>query len=172
MDVAKAISVLVTNGGQVTDYMGQNKIARSGLPLICLPTTAGTGSKVTRFTVITDESNGVKMLIGSPYLIPTVAILDPTLTLTSPPRVTADTGIDALSHAIEAYIRRRRQPLTDSLALQAIRRISAHLFRAWEDGGDRTAREQVMLGAMEAGLAFSNASVALVHGMSRPIGDV
>lgn len=172
MDTAKAIGVLATNGGNIADYMGQNKIAKPGLPLICVPTTAGTGSEVTRFSVITDHSNDVKMLIGSPHLIPTVAVLDPALTWGLPPLPTAATALDALTHAIEAYVSRRANPLTDTLAIQAIRRISGNLRQAWANGQNRQAREQVLLGAMEAGLAFSNASVALVHGMSRPIGAV
>lgn len=172
IDAAKAIAFLSTNGGAIADYMGQGKVRVPGLPLIAIPTTAGTGSEVTKFTIITDTRTDVKMLIGSPLLIPTVAIVDPDLTLSVPPRVTADTGVDALTHAIEAYISRRAQPLTNELALSAIRLISGNLRQAWANGQDLTARNAVMLGSLKAGMAFSNASVALVHGMSRPIGAV
>lgn len=170
IDTAKAIAMLATNAGKVSDYMGQGKVQTRPLPLIAVPTTAGTGSEVSRFTIISDTKNDVKMLIGSPYLIPSVAIVDAEQTLSAPPRVTADTGVDAFCHAVEAYISRKAQPSTDLLALSAIRLISGNLRQAWANGQDLAAREAVMLGAMQAGLAFSNASVALVHGMSRPIG--
>lgn len=170
IDTAKAIALLATNGGGIADYSGQNKVRNATLPVAAVPTTAGTGSEVTRFTIITDTERNVKMLIGSPFLMPSLAVVDPELTLTAPPRVTADTGVDALSHAIEAYISRRRQPMTDLLALEAIRLIAGNLRQAWANPQDLAAREACMLGAMQAGLAFTNASVALVHGMSRPIG--
>ncbi|MDB4894137.1 MAG: dhaT 2 [Firmicutes bacterium] len=170
MDTAKAIAMLATNGGRITEYMGQDKVRLAALPHLAIPTTGGTGSEVTKFTIITDHASDVKMLIGSPHLIPTVAIVDPELTLSAPPRVTADTGVDALTHAIEAYISRKAQPMTDVLALSAIRLIAGNLRQAWANGQDLAAREAVMMGAMQAGLAFTNASVALVHGMSRPIG--
>lgn len=170
IDTAKAIGLLATNGGRITEYMGQDKVRLAALPHIAIPTTGGTGSEVTKFTIITDHASDVKMLIGSPHLIPTVAIVDSELTLSAPPRVTADTGVDALTHAIEAYISRKAQPMTDVLALSAIRLIAGNLRQAWANGQDLAAREGVMLGSMQAGLAFTNASVALVHGMSRPIG--
>jgi alcohol dehydrogenase class IV len=170
IDTAKAISIMFNNPEPMSQYMGMEKVPSIGLPVIAIPTTAGTGSEVTRVMVITDEETDVKMMIASRFLVPRVAILDPELTLSCPKGVTAGTGVDALTHAIEAYISRKRQPLTDSLALSAIRRIYPYLERAWNDGKDIEARESVLIGAMEAGLAFSNASVALVHGMSRPIG--
>lgn len=172
IDTAKAIAMLATNGGKITDYMGIDKVQTRSLPLVAIPTTAGTGSEVTRFTIITDTRNDVKMLIGSPHLIPAVAIVDADLSLSAPPRVTADTGIDALCHAVEAYISRRAHPMTDLLALSAIRLVAGNLRQAWANGQDVVVREAVMLGAMQAGLAFSNASVTLVHGMSRPIGAI
>ena len=170
IDTAKAISMVYANGKPMSQYMGMEKVPSLGLPVIAIPTTAGTGSEVTRVMVITDEETDVKMMIASRFLMPRVAILDPELTMSCPKGVTAGTGVDALTHAIEAYISRKQQPLTDSLALSAIRRIYPFLERAWQDGRDLEARESVLIGAMEAGLAFSNASVALVHGMSRPIG--
>jgi len=162
--------MLAVNGGHIADYMGYGKVRRKGLPLIAIPTTAGTGSEVTAFVAMTDSRDVVKMLIGSPHLMPDVALVDPSLTLSCPPKVTADTGVDALTHAIEAYVTRKANPLSDALALSAARRISRHLLRAYRDGSDREARYEMMVGATEAGMAFSNASLALVHGMSRPIG--
>jgi alcohol dehydrogenase class IV len=139
-------------------------------PLIASPTTAGTGSEVTPFTIVTDTRRNVKMLIGSPFLMPEIAVVDPSLTLSMPPNITAATGIDALTHAIEAYVSRKAQPLTDIFCLSAIRLISGNLRRAWAIGKDIEARESTMLGALQAGIAFANSSVALVHGMARPIG--
>lgn len=170
IDAAKAISILFSNEGKISDYMGVNKIPKPGPPLMAIPTTAGTGSEVTQFTVITDTSREVKMLIASPYLIPRLALLDPLLTMPMPPQITAATGIDALTHAIEAYVSLKAQPLSDALALDAIKLISGNLRQAWANGDNLEARYQMMLGALEAGIAFSNSSVALVHGMARPIG--
>ncbi len=170
IDAAKAISILYSNGGRISDYMGANKIPKPGPPLIAIPTTAGTGSEVTQFTIITDITSGVKMLIASPYLIPRLALVDPLLTIPMPPKITAATGIDALTHAIEAYVSIKAQPLSDLLALDAIRLISANLRQAWANGDNLEARSNMMMGALEAGIAFSNSSVALVHGMARPLG--
>lgn len=170
IDAAKAIAVMATNPGSIAQYKGIGKLAVPGVPLVAIPTTAGTGSEATLYTVITDQQTDVKMLIGSPYLMPNVAIVDPLLTLSSPAGVTAATGIDALVHAIEAYVSVKRQPLTDIFCLSAIELISQNIRQAWANGNNIEAREQMMLGAMQAGIAFSNSSVALVHGMSRPIG--
>ncbi|MBW2370409.1 MAG: iron-containing alcohol dehydrogenase [Deltaproteobacteria bacterium] len=170
IDAAKAISIMATNPGNIEDYMGMDKIQKPGLPLIAVPTTAGTGSEVTQVTIITDTDRDVKMLIGSPALMPTVALVDPMLTLKMPRRITASTGLDALTHAIEAYVSVKAQPMSNLMALSAIRLIGKYLPRAWANPDDLEARSQTMLGAMQAGIAFSNASVALVHGMSRPIG--
>lgn len=170
IDAAKAIAVMSTNPGSIEQYKGIGKLAAPGAPLVAIPTTAGTGSEATLYTVITDQKTDVKMLIGSPYLMPTIAIVDPLLTLSSPPGVTAATGVDALVHAIEAYVSVRRQPMTDVLCLSAIELLAGNIRQAWSNGGNVEAREKMMLGAMQAGMAFSNSSVALVHGMSRPIG--
>jgi alcohol dehydrogenase class IV len=150
--------------------MGLNKITAPAAPIIAIPTTAGTGSEVTRFTIITDTARDVKMLIVSDYLMPQAAIVDPLLTLSMPGWVAASTAIDALTHAIESYISRKAQPLTEMLSLEAIRLIGAYLRRAWANPEDLEAKTSVMLASTLAGMAFSNASVALVHGMSRPIG--
>jgi len=170
IDAAKAISALAKNPGKMSDFMGANKIPQMGAPLIAIPTTAGTGSEVTQFTIITDTVKNVKMLIASPNIMPRVALVDPLMTLQMPQGITTATGLDALTHAIEAYVSVKAQPITDTLALQAIRLISGNLRQAWSDGGNVEARTHMMIGSLMAGLAFSNASVALVHGMVRPIG--
>ncbi|HYB20629.1 MAG TPA: iron-containing alcohol dehydrogenase, partial [Thermodesulfobacteriota bacterium] len=170
MDAAKSIAVLSANPGKIGDFLGANKVSKPGAPLIAIPTTAGTGSEVTPFTIITDTIRDVKMLIASPYIIPRVALVDPLLTLTMPQVITAATGLDALTHAIEAYVSIKAQPITDSLALQAIRIIGANLRQAWSNGDNLEARTNMMIGSLQAGLAFANSSVALVHGMARPIG--
>ena len=171
IDTAKSISVLVTNGGYIGDYMGSAKQAEvEPIPHIAMPTTAGTGSEVTDATVITNTSNHVKMMIKQPAFLPEVAIVDPLVCSSAPKNVIAATGMDALSHAIEAYLSRRAQPMTDTLALSAMKLIVHHIITAYEDRQNIDALEAMSLGSMQAGLAFSNASVCLVHGMSRPIG--
>ncbi len=170
MDAAKAVAVLSRNPGKVSDFMGANKISNPGAPLICIPTTAGTGSEVTPFTIITDTSRDVKMLIASPHVMSRVALVDPLMTPTMPREITAATGIDALTHAMEAYVSLKAQPITDTLALQAIRVIAANIRQAWSNGDNLEARANMILGSLQAGLAFANSSVALVHGMARPIG--
>lgn len=170
IDAAKGISALATNPGKMSDFAGANKIPRPGAPLIAIPTTAGTGSEVSPFTIIIDTTRDVKMLIASPNIMPRVALVDPLMTLQMPQGITAATGLDALTHAIEAYVSVKAQPITDTLAIQAIRVISANLRQAWSNGDNLEARTNVMIGSLEAGLAFSNSSVALVHGMARPIG--
>jgi alcohol dehydrogenase class IV len=170
IDSAKAVAVLATHGGAMRDYKAPHVQDDPGLPIIAIPTTAGTGSEATRFTIVTDSGSGEKMLcIGLAYL-PVAALVDYELTLTMPPRLTADTGIDALTHAIEAYVSGRANAISDRFALDAMRLIAPNLRRVWTNGLDRAAREAMMLGATYAGIAFSNSSVALVHGMSRPIG--
>jgi alcohol dehydrogenase class IV len=171
IDAAKAVAVMMTNPGRIHDYVGaQNRFPNKPLPLIAIPTTAGTGSEVTKVTVIIDTANDIKMMLSQPELLPTVAIVDPKLSISCPPAVTAATGVDALCHALEAYISRKAQPVTDMLALSAIELIVKNLHRAYTDGDDLEARDKMSLASMLAGAAFSNASVTLVHGMSRPIG--
>ena len=170
MDTAKAMAVLAKGGGAMRDYKVPASADQADLPVVCIPTTAGTGSEVTRFAVITDEATDEKMLIMGLACLPRAAIVDYELTLTKPLRLTADTGIDALTHAIEAYVSRKATPLSDVYALEAMRLIYPNLRTACFEPGNHAAREAMMRGATLAGLAFSNASVALVHGMSRPIG--
>lgn len=171
IDAAKAVAVLYTNGGEVEDYVQKDiEIENNPLPLIAIPTTSGTGSEVTSVAVITNKKTDVKMMMKHPSFIPKVAIIDPVLTSSLPPQITAATGIDALCHAIEAYISKVSQPLTDVLALSAIESIMKYLRIAYEDGRNMEAREAMMIASLQAGIAFSNALVTLVHGMSRPVG--
>ncbi|MBV1877287.1 MAG: iron-containing alcohol dehydrogenase [Pseudomonadales bacterium] len=170
IDSAKAMAILGKYGGSMRDYMVPRVVNEPGLPIIAIPTTAGTGSEATRVTIITDEENDEKMLCMGMGFMPTAALVDFELTLSLPGRTTADTGIDALTHAMEAYVSKKANPYSDSQAIQAMGLLAPNLRSAWHDGMDRKAREAMMLGATLAGIAFSNASVALVHGMSRPIG--
>lgn len=169
IDSMKAIGALATNGGEIADYMG--KIISIPTPtMVAIPTTAGTGSEATQFTIITDTKNNVKMLLKGQVLMPTLAIIDPQFTMTAPPKITAATGLDALTHAIEAYTSRKAQSLSDTFALSAVKRIFKFLPAAFKEGNNIEAREQMSVAALEAGIAFNNASVTIVHGMSRPIG--
>ncbi len=170
MDSAKALAVLAPNEGRMRDYKAPRSYTGAALPIIAIPTTAGSGSEATQFTVITDSESNEKMLCPGLSFLPVAVVVDFELTISMPARLTADTGVDALTHAIEAYVSRKANPFSDGLALTAIRTIGTHIRAAYADGSDRVAREAMMLASMQAGMAFSNASVALVHGMSRPIG--
>lgn len=170
IDSAKAISILGKFGGVINDYKFPRQVNEAGLPIIAIPTTAGTGSEVTRFTIITDETNNEKLLCVGMGFMPIAAIIDYSLTMSVPPRTTADTGIDAMTHAIEAYVSQKRNAYSDQQALAALRLIGPNLQKAYHNGEDEDAREAMMLGSTLAGIAFCNSSVALVHGMSRPIG--
>lgn len=170
IDTAKAIAVLAVHGGKMRDYKAPHEQDDPGLPIIAIPTTAGTGSEATRYTIITDEETEEKMLcIGLAYL-PFAALVDFELSMTKPMRLTADTGVDSLTHAIEAFVSRRANPFADGFALSAMGAIWMSLPSACFEPQNRAAREAMMLAATQAGIAFSNSSVALVHGMSRPIG--
>jgi alcohol dehydrogenase class IV len=186
MDLAKITAAVLTHGGSPRDYVGEFKIPSAILPLICLPTTAGTGSEVSAASVLTDTDNKIKVGVLSNYLRPRVAIVDPLMTVTCPPKITADSGIDALTHAIEAYtavdntdfpilpgeksVYQGRHPLTDALATKAISLIGANLRRAVRNGDNLEAREGMALAATLAGLAFSNVGVAAVHALEYPVG--
>ncbi len=170
IDSAKAISILGKFGGVMRDYKFPRQVNEAGLPIVAIPTTAGTGSEVTRFTIITDDANNEKLLCVGMGFMPVAAIIDYSLTMSVPPRTTADTGIDAMTHAIEAYISPKRNAYSDQQALAALRLIGPNIQTAYHDGKDEIAREAMMLGSTLAGIAFCNSSVALVHGMSRPIG--
>jgi alcohol dehydrogenase class IV len=170
MDTAKAMGVLATHGGIMRDYKVPHQVDRSDYPLIAIPTTAGTGSEVTRFTVITDTETDEKMLCAGLAYAPSVALVDYMLTLTMPLRLTADTGIDTLTHAMEAYVSKKQNPYSDAMALSCVQLVANNIRTACSEPDNHAAREAMMLAATQGGLAFSNASVCLVHGMSRPIG--
>lgn len=169
IDTMKAIGSLVVNGGSISDYMG--KIIDVEMPpMVAIPTTAGTGSEATQFTIITDTKKDIKMLLKGKVLMPSLAISDPQFTMTAPPKITAATGLDALCHAVEAYTSNKAQTLSDTFAMSAVKRIFQYLPTAFHDGKNEEARIQMAVAALEAGIAFNNASVTLIHGMSRPIG--
>lgn len=185
LDAAKVAALLLSHGGTASDYYGEFRVPGPVLPLICIPTTAGTGSEVTPVAVVTDPDKALKVGIASPHLISHTAICDPELTYSCPPGLTAVSGADALTHAIEAYTTKRRQPgpelvhehvflgknaLSDHYALLAISHISAGLKRAYDDGSDSEARGRLMLGATAAGLAFGTAGTAAAHAVQYPVG--
>ncbi|MGX7060266.1 iron-containing alcohol dehydrogenase [Vagococcus humatus] len=172
IDTAKAVAVVATNGGYIGDYMKDKIATKAPVPLIAIPTTAGTGSEVTDVTVINDTTHHIKMMIKQSAFLPKVALVDPALTLTSPQNVTAATGLDALCHSMESYFSRKAQPMTQTFSLAAIEKIMSYLEQAYQDGSNFEARNAMSLAATQAGLAFSNASVTLIHGMSRPIGSL
>ena len=169
MDTAKAAAVLAYHGGEMRDYKVPNLVP-AGFPVIAIPTTAGTGSEATRATVITDTTSNEKMLCMGVGFLPSAALVDFELTMKKPYRLTADTGIDTLCHAMEAYVSRKANAFTDPIALAAMRAVSGNLPTACSEPDNREAREAMMLAAYQGGVAFSNASVTLIHGMSRPIG--
>ncbi|WP_099466907.1 iron-containing alcohol dehydrogenase [Konateibacter massiliensis] len=169
LDSAKAIAAMTVLEGDIADYMGV-EIKGKFPPMVLIPTTAGTGSETTKFTIITDTKKGVKMLLKGDDLLPKVAIIDPQFSLTAPKNITAATGMDALTHAVESYTSRKANTLTDLYALSAIKRIFTYLPLAYKDGTNKKAREEMSIAAFEAGVCINNASVTLVHGMSRPIG--
>ena len=170
LDAAKAISVLVANPEPLSRYMGYHRIPAAGPPLIAIPTTAGTGSEATRVTVIRDVAADTKMMILDGHLVPTVALVDYELSLTMPRALTAHVGVDTLTHGVEAYVSSAAGPLTDATALSCVRLVAEHLERACDAPDDRRARAAMAVAACQGGMAFSNASVCLVHGMSRPLG--
>jgi alcohol dehydrogenase class IV len=172
MDTAKAMAILAAAapGAKMRDFKVPFQANRAALPVICVPTTAGTGSEATRFTVITDTERDEKMLIAGLGALPLAAVVDFELTFSLPPRITADTGIDSLTHALEAFVSRRANEEADEYALRAMRLIAPNLRTVYREPSNALARAAMMKGATLAGLAFSNSSVALVHGMSRPIG--
>lgn len=170
IDIAKVAAVLVTNSGNISTFFGIDLLPRPGLPVIIIPTTAGTGSEVTPIAILSDEAEKLKKGIVSPYLFPTVALLDAELTVGLPPGVTAASGIDALIHAVEAYTSVNADPLTDLFACRAMKLIYGSLLQAFHHGQDLTARSNMLEGSMLAGVAFANAGVTAVHAFAYPIG--
>lgn len=169
LDSAKAIAAMAVNEGSIADYNGK-EITGEILPLAAIPTTAGTGSEATKFTVITDSENGIKMLLKGDVLVPKLAIVDSSFTVGAPKSVTSATGLDALTHAVEAYTSRKAFSMTDTLAVSAVKRIMKYLPIAYKEPDNSLAREQMSIAALEAGICINNSSVTIVHGMSRPIG--
>ncbi|MDW7673667.1 MAG: iron-containing alcohol dehydrogenase [Bacillota bacterium] len=170
MDIAKSASVLATNNGPIDKYFGVNCIPAKGLPMIMIPTTAGTGSEVTAIAILSDEKEELKKGIVSEYLLPDVAIIDPELMATMPPSITAATGMDALTHAVEAYISLNGNFITDALAKEAIALIGGNLRTAVMNGNNLIARENMAVGSLLAGMAFANAGVGAVHALAYPLG--
>lgn len=171
-DCAKAIALLATNGGEIKNYVGLNKSKKDSAPVIAVNTTAGTGSELTRFCVITDEVNHIKMTITDWHVTPIIAVNDAELMLGMPPSLTAATGMDALTHAIEAYVSTNSSPVTDCKALKAIELIAGHLRTAFLNGNDIKAREMMVYAEYLAGIAFNNASLGYVHALAHQLGGM
>lgn len=176
IDVAKAVAALLTNGGDLTDYLevvGRAlPLARASAPCLAIPTTAGTGAEVTRNAVLFSAAHRVKVSLRSRYLLPRIALIDPSLTLSLPPALTASTGLDALTQLIEPYTSSRAQPLTDALCVEGLRRCARSLRRACDAGADGAAREDMAFASLCGGLALANAGLGAVHGFAGPIGGM
>lgn len=170
MDVAKAAAILAVHGGAITNYEGSGKVPGEVVPMIAIPTTAGTGSEVTPFSVITDHSRDYKLSISSPYLLPDYAILDPELITSLPQSVAAATGIDAMVHAIEAYVSKAATPFSDAMAEKALKLLGGHIRAFASDRSDLEAAGAMLLGSTFAGIAFSFARLGNVHAMAHPVG--
>ncbi|CCN84427.1 Alcohol dehydrogenase 2 [Vibrio nigripulchritudo SFn27] len=169
-DCAKGIALVAANGGKIADYEGVDQSAKPQLPLIAINTTAGTASEMTRFCIITDEERHIKMAIVDKHTTPLISVNDPELMLAKPSSLTAATGMDALTHAIEAYVSTAATPITDAVAIKAIELIQAHLRTAVSNGEDIEAREQMAYAQFMAGMAFNNASLGYVHAMAHQLG--
>jgi len=172
IDTAKGIAAMATNEGRILDYEGVGKLRNPTLPLTAIPTTAGTGSEVTAATIVTNRATSFKAAVISPYLFPKLAILDPLLTLSLPQSITAATGMDALTHAIESYTSKAANPVSQALALSAIRLISAHIEKAYFAGTDVHSREQMLVASMMAGAAFAQSRLGNVHAISHTMGGI
>jgi len=170
LDVSKMAAALLTNPGKVRDYFGREKLPRRGIPTFMVPTTAGTGAEVTKHAIFLDRETNVKKAVASNALLPNVAIIDPMLTVTCPPSVTAASGFDAWLHAAEPFVSKRANAITDTLALEAIRMISRWLGPAYADGEDLEARYYMSLGCLMSGMVLNNSGTSLVHAMAYPVG--
>ncbi|CAH1559202.1 L-threonine dehydrogenase [Vibrio rotiferianus] len=169
-DCAKGIALVASNGGKIADYEGVDQSAKPMMPLIAINTTAGTASEMTRFCIITDEERHIKMAIVDKHTTPLISVNDPELMLAKPASLTAATGMDALTHAVEAYVSIAATPITDAVAIKAIELIQAHLRTAVKNGEDLEAREQMAYAQFMAGMAFNNASLGYVHAMAHQLG--
>ena len=170
IDAAKIISLLATNDPPLQQYAGQARFSKTGIALIAIPTTAGSGSEVSQSAIIIDTDRKEKMVLLDPKLLPSVALVDYELTSTMPPSLTAYTGMDALYHGIEAYVSRRANPLTDPLAISCIGLTAKNLLKAFEHPENKTARQNMMTASCQAGMVSTNSSMTLIHGMARPLG--
>jgi alcohol dehydrogenase class IV len=170
IDTAKGMAIVITEGGSIRDHQGSSRLSRRQTPHIAVPTTAGTGSEVSLYIVVKDQRAHEKMHFMDDRIIPDAAILDPSVTVAMPPQLTAATGMDALTHAIEAYTSINKNPVADGLALQAIRLIARHLPRAVAEPNDKVARGQMLIAANIAGMAFNSTGVGLVHAMAHVVG--
>jgi len=170
LDVSKMASALVTNPGKTEDYFGREKVPKRGKPTIIVPTTSGTGAEVTKHAIFLERASNVKKVVASSNLLPNVAIVDPLLSMTCPPAVTASAGIDAYIHAAEAFLSKNANTITDALALEAISIITKWLGPAFADGQDREARYNMSLGSLMAGMVLNNSGTSLVHAMAYPVG--
>ena len=170
LDVAKMASALVINPGKTEDYFGKEKVPRRGKPTIIVPTTAGTGAEATKHAIFLDRKSNVKKVVASANLLPNVAIVDPVLTVSCPPAVTASAGIDAFIHSAEAFLSKNANTITDALALESIAIITRWLGPAFADGQEMEARYQMSLGSLMAGVVLNNSGTSLVHAMAYPVG--
>lgn len=170
MDVAKALALVLKHGGRIHDYMGVGNVKQRGLPTILVPTTAGTGSEVTPIAILTDTEQQLKVGIVTPLILPDISLVDPALTDSMPPHITAATGMDALTHAIEAMISKKTNPYSQALALESVNLISQSLRRAYQDGSDQDARDQMAAASTLAGMAFASSSCLAVHALAYPLG--
>lgn len=176
LDAGKVVAALLTNGGELVDYLevigGSQELANNPAPYIAIPTTAGTGTEVTRNAVLISPEHHVKVSMRSPLMLPRVAAVDPALTLSMPPAVTASTGLDAITQLMEAYVSNRANPLADGICLEGLKRAARSLPRAYEDGSNTAAREDMSLASLFGGLALANAGLGAVHGFAAPLGGM
>ncbi|MFB9275834.1 iron-containing alcohol dehydrogenase [Cohnella cellulosilytica] len=170
LDTAKAVALMLGNEGSIRDYVGIHQVPRKGAPVIAIPTTAGTGSEITIWSVLSDKANNVKLSVGSRYNCPDLALCDPELTLSLPPSVTAATGMDALVHALESYVNKATQPISEGMSLQAMRLIARSLRNAVLRGNDLDARYDMLLGSLLAAMAFNATRLGLAHALALPLG--
>lgn len=171
LDIAKAIGIMLTNDGHIRDYVGIGKVVRPAAPVIAIPTTAGTGSEITIWSVLSDKTSRSKLSVGSVYNCPKLALCDPELTLTLPPLITAATGMDALTHALESYVNKAAQPISEGLAVQAMKMIARSLSVAVAQGDNLDARHDMLLASLLAAMAFNSTRLGISHALALPLGS-
>lgn len=170
LDTAKAIGIMLTNPGHIRDYVGLNKVQHQAAPVIAVPTTAGTGSEMTIWSVLSNKKEKVKLSVGSPYNCPALALCDPELTVTLPPHITATTGMDALTHALESYVNKATQPISEGLAIQSMKMIAKSLRLAVVQGENLQARYDMLMASLIAAMAFNSTRLGLSHALALPLG--